>query len=60
MKFEIVWPDHRWVSEDQIKIWYSDALVNGNAEDETIFDDPEAMARELSDIGTITLGRGRC
>ncbi len=59
MMFEIVWPDHRYVSEDQIKIWYSDALVNGDAEDETLFDDIEAMARELSCIGIITLGRGR-
>ncbi len=59
MKFEIIWPDRRWVSEDQIKMWYSDAMVNGDAEDETIFDDVEAMARELHNIGTITLGRGR-
>lgn len=59
MQFEILWPDRRWVSENQIKIWYSDALANGDAEDETIFEDTEAMARELHDIGIITLGRGR-
>ena len=59
MKFEIIWPERRWVSEDRIKMWYSDAMVNGDAEDETIFDDTETMARKLHDIGTITLGRGR-
>jgi hypothetical protein len=59
MMFEIIWPEHRWVDENQIKVWYSDALANGEVDNEDIFDDPEAMARELHDIGTITLGRGR-
>jgi hypothetical protein len=56
--FEIVWPERRFVSEDQIRTWYSDAVANGDAE-ETDLLDPEEMARELSSIGAITLGRGR-
>ncbi len=57
-RFEIIWPEHRYVSEDQIKLWYSDAIANGDAE-ETNLNDPEEMARELSSIGVITLGRRR-
>jgi hypothetical protein len=53
--FTIIWPERRTVSDDQIKIWYADALVNGDADLET--DDVTVMARELHDIGTITLGR---
>ncbi len=59
MKFEIIWPNRRWVSEDQIKMWYSDAMGNGDIDDDGILNDPEEMARELHNIGTITLGRGR-
>ena len=57
-RFEIIWPEHRFVSEAQIRTWYADAVANGEAE-ETDLRDPEKMARELSYIGTITLGRGR-
>lgn len=57
-KFEIVWPQKRWVSAAQIKVWYSDAVANGEAE-ETKLTDVDKMARELSSIGVITLGRGR-
>jgi len=57
-KFEIVWPEHRYVSAAMIKVWYEDAVANGEA-DETELNDPEEMARELSSIGHITLGRGR-
>lgn len=56
--FEIVWPQYRWVSEAQIRTWYADAVANGEAE-ETELRSPEEMARELSSIGVITLGRGR-
>jgi len=56
--FQIIWPERRWVSEDQIKMWYTDAVANGEAE-ETQLNDVEEMARELSSIGHITLGRGR-
>jgi len=57
-KFEIIWPEYRYVDEKQIRWWYSDAVENGQAE-ETNLTDPEEMARELSSIGFITLGRGR-
>lgn len=56
--WEIIWPERRFVSESQIRTWYSDAVANGEAE-ETDLRDPEEMARELSSIGIITLGRGR-
>lgn len=55
--FEIIWPEKRWVSEDQIKTWYFDAVENGEAN--AGLNDVEEMARELSSIGHITLGRGR-
>ena len=56
--FEIIWPERRFVSEDKIRVWYSDAVANGEAE-ETDLTEVEEMARELSSIGHITLGRGR-
>ena len=56
--FEIVWPEHRYVTATEIRTWYSDAVANGEAE-ETELNDTEEMARELSSIGVITLGRGR-
>ncbi len=55
---EIIWPDHRWVTKAQIRLWYADAVANGEAE-ETELKDVEEMARELSSIGVITLGKGR-
>lgn len=56
--FEIIWPEKRWVTTEQIKSWYEDAVANGEAE-EIMLNDPEEMARELHSIGAITLGRGR-
>lgn len=57
-RFEIIWPEYRFVSEAQIRTWYVDAVANGDAE-ETDLRDPEEMARELSFVGIITLGQGR-
>ncbi len=57
-RFELIYPERRFVSEQQIRTWYSDAVANGEAE-ETNLRDPEEMARELQSIGHITLGRGR-
>lgn len=57
MEFEIIWPEHRFVSARQIRTWYDDAVANGDTADG--LNDPEEMARELSSLGHITLGRGR-
>lgn len=54
--FRIIWPQYRTVSEEQIRIWYADAVANGDAEN-TDLTDPAQMAQELSSIGFITLGR---
>ena len=56
--WEIIWPEYRQVTEEQIRLWYGDAVANGEAE-ETTLNDPDEMARELHFIGNITLGRGR-
>ncbi len=54
--FEILWPEHCFVSEEQIRTWYSDAVANCEAE-ETDLQNSEDMAKELSYIGIITLKR---
>lgn len=59
MKFWIIWPENRFVSDTQMKIWYYDAVVNGQIAKE-YFDltDTAMMAEALSDAGLITLGQG--
>lgn len=56
--YEIIWPEHRYVTENQIKSWYNDGVANCEVED-TELNDPEEMARELHSVDLITLGRGR-
>ena len=56
-RFEIIWPEHRFVPEATIRTWYADAVANGEAD--AGLNDPEEMAHELSSIGHITLGHGR-
>jgi hypothetical protein len=55
MRFHTIWPENRYVSEEQIRSWYADAVANGETE-LTELRDPEDMAHELSWIGVITLG----
>lgn len=55
-RWSIIWPQYRTLTEAQIRMMYSDAVANGEAE-ETELRDPDEMARELHSIGTITLGR---
>lgn len=52
----IIWPERRFVREWQIRTWYSDAVANGETEQNDL-KDPDEMARELQFIGTITLGK---
>lgn len=51
----ILWPEHRTVSAQQIRTWYADAVANDEAT--AGITDVDAMARELSNIGHITIGR---
>lgn len=58
--FEIIWPERRYVSIEQIRLWYGDAVANGEIDEDILPDCDEcadAMARELHYLGTITLGR---
>ena len=57
-RFEILYPEHRFVTATQIIGWYTDAVANGETS-ECGLNDPEEMARELDSIGHITLGKGR-
>ena len=57
-RFQIIWPEYRFVSEEKIRTWYSDAVANGETGATDLLD-PEEMARELDSIGVITLGWGR-
>jgi hypothetical protein len=66
MLFEIVWPEHRWVDDKKIDLWFSDAIANGEIPEEYASDPEfcgsdsiENKARELNSLGHITLGRGR-
>jgi hypothetical protein len=57
-KFWIVWPEQRFVSADQIRTWYSDAVANGEMAREYLdLTDVGRMAEGLSDAGMITLGQ---
>lgn len=51
----VIWPERRVVYEPQIRVWYEDAVLNGDAE-QTDLNEPDEMAQELSNIGIITLG----
>lgn len=58
MKFFIIWPEKRWIDESKIRLWFSDAVANGELSEEYATDitAPEDMAKELHSLGTITLG----
>ena len=32
MEYNISFPENRWVSEDLIRMWYSDAVANGEVD----------------------------
>lgn len=53
--FFIVWPERRWISDDQMSRWYEDAVANEAVEPGE--QDVSAMARALHEAGEITLGR---
>ena len=53
MKYKITFPVDRWVDEDFIRMKYSDAVANGEAELIDLTDIREII-EELSDIGLAT------
>lgn len=55
MSVNILWPENRHVSFEQIKTWYSDAVANEQVDGAATTDNIEAMAFELHDAGLITL-----
>lgn len=56
-KIWIIWPDRRMVPERTIKVWYNDAVANGEiAEEYHNAHDLQVMLWALSDAGIITLG----
>lgn len=56
MRFLIIWPERRYVSEDTIRTWYADMVADDEAENPNLTDSYD-MAKELENIGRITMGR---
>ena len=54
--FNIIWPERRTVSAEQIDIWFADAVANGDAEESEV-ETTQDKARFLDDLGYITLGK---
>jgi hypothetical protein len=58
LKFWIIWPENRFVSENQMKTWYFDAVANNEISREYLdLKDVSKMAAALNDAGLITLGQ---
>lgn len=58
MKFWIIYPENRFVSEQQMKTWYFAAAANGDIAREYLdLTDVAKMAEALGDAGLITLGQ---
>lgn len=55
--FSIIYPEKKIITNDTIKLWYLDALANGDTEEIIKNDDYLSMAYELQCIGHITLNR---
>ena len=51
-----IYPDKRFVSEQQIRDWYQDAVCNNDIDNGACTDINE-MIHELEDIGQITIGK---
>jgi hypothetical protein len=57
--FYILWPEQRWVAAGTFKVWFCDALANGEVIStvDQYGSDYWAMALELHRAGLITLGQ---
>lgn len=55
----IIWPERRIVPGKTIRLWFSDAIANGDIEPDEVdgSDSLEYCAKALSYAGLITLGR---
>ena len=53
IEYNIVYPENRWVSEDFIRMKYSDAVANGEV-DYTNLTDIDEIKEELSSAGRVT------
>ena len=51
----IVYPNGRRIREDEIRIWYQDAVANGEAEEG--YDDIEDIKAELEDGGKVAFSK---
>jgi len=51
----IVYPNGRRIREDEIRIWYQDAVANGEADGG--YDDIEDIKAELEDGGKVAFSR---
>ena len=53
VEYKMVYPANRWVSEDYIRMKYSDAVANGEVE-YTDLTDLDEIIDELMDSGQVT------
>jgi hypothetical protein len=53
----MIWPERRKVDEDTIRMWYADAVANGEAEPG--YEMIEDIKAELDDIGKTTFSDSR-
>jgi hypothetical protein len=58
-RIRIVWPEARYVPESQIRLWFSDAITNGEIKAHVISasESLEEICRELEHAALITLHR---
>lgn len=54
MRIQIIYPEKRWVSEDWIRSYYSDLLMDGDIEDPGHEVDLWEAIDALNDLGVIT------
>ena len=52
-EYNIAYPENRWISEDTIRMKYSDAVANGEV-DYTDLTDIDEIMDELDNIGHVT------
>ena len=52
IEIETVYPEKRWISEDTIRIWYDDAVANGDCAPGYI--DLDLIMDEIMSVGIAT------
>ena len=57
MSVFIIWPERKWVSEEKIATWFSDAVANDLIAPHYLSaKTTEEMAKALDDAGYLTVG----